>query len=97
MGNFSIDPAHVRVDVFKGEGQPSKWVETAMLDMREHYNDVDLHAAVLLCWVEQQSTRTLSHNGGNEDFVISVRLRGCWLVCLEPYHINEHPIILKIQ
>ena len=24
------------------------------------------------------------------------RLRGCWAVCLEPYHEQEHPLMVKV-
>lgn len=82
MGHYSEDPAHVQVDVFKPSG---KWYMRVQLDMRSHYNDVSIPDALIQMWQEQQRT---SPNGW--------RCQGMWMVCLEPYHKNEHPQMVQI-
>jgi len=77
--HYSNDPSMVRVDRFRTTG---KWYDTFEVNMRDHYDALNIVEAVLLCWIKS-SGMTLS-----KDF---------FLVCLEPYHRNSYPVAVMYR
>lgn len=80
--NYSNSPGHCRVDRFKSSG---KWYDTISLDMNnDGYNDLDLYDHFIKCLQDQHSSWLKESDG-------------YWsIVCLEPYHKNSHPIMIKV-
>jgi hypothetical protein len=56
-----------------------KWYDTWQIDMRHHYDVTNIREAVLLCWLMESKIPF------SKDF---------FLVCLEPYHRNSHPVVV---
>jgi hypothetical protein len=86
MGHFSDHSDSVRVDFFRETG---KWYCTEAVRMNgcfEGGNLIDIF--------EQALYRHLltELDGG----VLSVRLRGMWAVCLDPYHEHSHPLMRRV-
>lgn len=77
--NYSVNSSHCRVDIFKPSG---KWYQTLVIDTEEYYYDL-IHDAV-----EKALKDSLGKN--HEEFH-----KGWYGVCLEPYHENSHPVMLK--
>jgi len=73
------DPSMVRVDFFRGSG---KWYTT------EAVKWLDWESKNLIYDVFRESLLEHFKNSPN-------RLKGMWAVCLEPYHINSHPLMMK--
>lgn len=81
---FSKNDAHVRIDRFKSES--GKWYDTHELDMYEFYNEPLIHDALRKS-IEKQFKESIVGFLDNGFFFV---------VCLEPYHIHSHPIVIKI-
>lgn len=59
-----------------------KWYDTLAVDMAPHYRNPDLHDAVRLAIQDKYPDMKI----------------GSWtFVCLEPYHQNSHPVMLKAK
>lgn len=82
---FTVNGSMVRVDRFKESG---KWYDTLEVDMTSYYNLSFIHDAVRY---------SLILMAGNDEFVESWLNQGGFFVCLEPYHVNAHPVVLKRQ
>lgn len=80
MGNFSTNESCVRVDIFKASG---KWYSTFAIDMAGYYKEPSLKEALAKALYEQ--TRYKEDEEGD-----------LFAVCLDPYHENSHPIMIKV-
>ena len=78
--NFSLQPSHVRVDIFKPSG---KWFETIelVMDMKKWDRETLIH----------DSFREVLHKKLGD-----THLNGMYAVCLEPYHECAHPLMIII-
>jgi len=57
-----------------------KWYETLEVDMSNYYNEPIIHDAVRKAVMEKHP------NFKFEEWIV---------VCLEPYHVNSHPVMFK--
>ena len=81
MTHYSDNASMVRVDFFKPGG---KWYMTEAHDMEDYYDVVPIHEAL---------KQVLSHSReGHPDF-----WKQFTVVCLEPYHIYAHPIMIVAE
>ena len=84
---YTTNPSKVRVDIFKSSG---KWYETVELDMNKGWDKTTiLHDQFKKAWIEQYPHRPTVDNRLDSD--------GWFLVCLEPYHENSHPIVVWLK
>ena len=81
---YTIHSSHVRVDRFKESG---KWYDTLEVDMEDHYYDNIIQDAL-----RRSINESYSHVN---NFVDGWLAQGGSFVCLEPYHQNSHPVMLK--
>jgi len=79
MTHFSESPSSVRVDRFRESG---KWYDTYAIDMRQYYNLPSIHDAVARAWLDER-------------WATGTGLESFFLVCLDPYHVHSHPVILR--
>jgi hypothetical protein len=87
MSNFSLNSGMVRGDLFTiREAGGGKWKYTVQIDMSEHWDDVDIHKAVIDAFRE-----TPSQVRGVVD-----NISGYQLVVLEPFHKNSYPVCVAI-
>lgn len=87
MTYFSINPGHVRGDLFTKHG---KWKYTITIDMSNHYYDPQINSAVIRS-VRSTPERLLGVYSG----VVSQSSEYV-LVVLDPYHENSFPQMLKL-
>lgn len=57
-----------------------KWYQDEVIDMNEQYNNPSIHDAVRLSILK-------SFDG-------VIRYEGMTAVCLDPYHVHQHPVML---
>lgn len=91
MTHYSENPGMVRIDRFKDGG---KWYDTYEIDMSAYWSEkIDgkfnfihdaLHKAIS------------SSERFGEGWIEGWLLQGGMIVCLEPYHQQAHPIMLKM-
>ena len=89
MGNYSDKASSVRVDFFKKSG---KWYCTEAVEWKTYEGEVDkggklIHdafAEALVAHLRDPETKR-------------VRLDDMTAVCLEPYHVHSHPIMLGVK
>lgn len=85
---FSLNSGVVEGNLFNrrepGEGFSGKWKYTIALDMTDYWDDVSAPDAVLR-----------AYRDGKQDGVLP-GTTGYWLVVLEPYHRNAHPVMVAI-
>lgn len=81
---FSMKEGVVRVDFFKPSG---KWYGTSELNMSGVYHDALLHGAIASC-LDAHGLKGYSTQW--RDWL----KEGGFILILEPYHINGHPVLL---
>lgn len=81
---YSDDDTNVRVDFFKESG---KWYTTEAVKWTGGSTDILIHEAFII------SLENHLHKEGSAE----LRLSGMTAVCLEPYHENAHPLMVKVQ
>lgn len=88
MSHYSENPAHCRVDIFKPSG---KWYMTVVIDMEGEYNCGVCHEAVKRALTNRIVPGTIKLGPRGE-----YHLEEGWsAVCLDPYNIHAHPIMIK--
>lgn len=70
-----------RVDFFKPGS--GKWVSTFEVEMKDYYDETLTQEAL---------TKAIKADNRCSDFLESYDA-----VCLEPYHVNAHPVMLKVE
>ncbi len=88
MTHYSDEVSSVRVDFFKSRG---KWYTTEAMAWTvfetpppgENKLLLDLFRDQLLAKLYDPKTK-------------KVRLAGMWAVCLKPYHVHEHPLMMRV-
>lgn len=79
--NYADSPASVRVDFFKESG---KWYCTEAVEWL-HYDGAAIHEAFRAALRDH-----LLEDG-------RLRLEEMTAVCLEPYHVHAHPLMMKVS
>lgn len=87
MTNFSLQPSHVRCEVFRKNDDSSigKWLEGLELDMSGLYDGNLLETAI-----KEALIRSLGRTYG------TMRLGGMWAVVFDPCHVHAHPMAIEI-
>lgn len=83
---YSDDEAMVRVDFFKPKG---KWYCTEAVKWTGEWSG-DVKKLGKACLIHEAFKQSL-----RDHFKYGSRLEGMDAICLEPYHENSHPIIIK--
>jgi len=83
MTNYSDNPAHVRIDYFKGKH--GKWSTSATLDMEQLYDQgASPKDAILRAMVRDPGFRNwLAFKEGT-------------IVVLQPFHIRAEPVLIRL-
>jgi hypothetical protein len=81
---YSSKNSHVRIDRFKS--RTGKWYDSLELDMYGFYNESLIHDALRKA-IEKQFNESINNFLEDGFFIV---------VCLKPYHVHSHPIILKL-
>lgn len=82
MRHYSDNPGSVRVDFFKPSG---KWYTAEAVDMSDQYHVGDIHLAF--------KTALVRHLRMGD----RLRLDGMTAVCIEPYNVYAHPVMLRVE
>jgi two-component SAPR family response regulator len=83
--HYSERPGHVRVDFFKESG---KWSQTMQIDMTDYYNRPLLSEAV---------AEAIERQLGRKCIPLRIQSSGAFAICLKPYHVNAHPVVLWLK
>lgn len=88
---YSSNEGRVRVDIFKESG---KWYSTASVDMSDYYNEPLIHEGLYKACMDE-------FHEDRENWGLSISIKD-WIekdngfvVCIEPYHENSHPICIR--
>jgi hypothetical protein len=84
MGNYSDDANSVRVDFFKKSG---KWYTTEAVKWTGGYKGENL--------IHRAFAQSLKDHLADDKRVFT-RLDDMIAVCLDPYHENEHPLMMDV-
>ena len=93
MTHYAKEPHLVRVDRFRASG---KWYDTWQIDMRLWFEHPDLVHAVKMCW-EEAYLKAFGVKSTPMTSTITGLNVGWVLVCMDPYHRNSHPILLRSE
>lgn len=81
---YTIDPAIVRVDIFKATG---KWYTTIEINMADQY-DMDSTTNAVKEALSRTKWKPIDDTS---------HLAPLFAVCLEPYHKNSFPIVIWLK
>jgi hypothetical protein len=85
MTHYNARPNNCRVDIFKESG---KWYDTISVSFKD--NEWKARNADGAFNPIHKSFSNALHEAIRDNF------KGCYAVCLEPYHENAHPLMIKI-
>lgn len=88
---YSENDGSVRIDRFKEHG---KWYDTYAVDMSNHWNDRNEDGSYNLIHDALRDAIAADPRFGPQ-WVGGWLRQGGFIVCLEPYHQQSHPITLK--
>jgi hypothetical protein len=92
MTHFSENPGHVRVDRFKPNG---KWYDTFMVDMTKYWGYGSTPKDALIDSMFNSSIPSIAKLA--ERIIWPPPVGSWYLVCLEPYHQYEYPVMIFLK